>query len=204
MSSVSSSPGGDRTGPTARAVECFSLARPAEETRERYVRMARDRVRRLGVDEIGLVAEGAVQSAWVVLTERIETGRIRPILSRTESDQVFTVLLLHVLSDERRRQHSCKRDPAKFSLSALEEAGFDAIDENASSPEQRATGEEPLRRLLHFLDHADDSLQEVALLKQEGYTNEEIAAKRDQPVWHVERTLERIRAILWPHRDDRE
>ena len=67
-----------------------------------------------------------------------------------------------------------------------------------------ATGEEPIRRPLHVLDLEDESLQEVALLKLEGCTNEEIVAKRDQPAWHVKRTLERIRAILGPHRDDRE
>ena len=52
---------------------------------------------------------------------------------------------------------------------------------------------EDCQRLFEAL--ADESLRQIAQLKLEGYTNEEIAAKLDCATRTIERKLERIRAI---------
>jgi hypothetical protein len=77
MSDISSSPDVDRTNQIPIAAEAFAtLERFVEETRETYIRIARDRIRRLRIDEVGLAAEGAVHDAWVVLCNRLRTAKI--------------------------------------------------------------------------------------------------------------------------------
>ena len=61
----------------------------------------------------------------------------------------------------------------------------------APTPELAAAVGEQCARLLDLLD--DASLRTVALLKLEGHTNEEIAAKLDRVTTTVERKLARIR-----------
>ncbi len=62
------------------------------------------------------------------------------------------------------------------------------------TPEVVATTTDEIRRLFGLLP--DESLRLVALLKMEGYTNDEIATSLDCALRSVERKLERIRN-LW-------
>ena len=58
--------------------------------------------------------------------------------------------------------------------------------------------EEESRQLLESL--ADDGLQQIVLLKMEGYTNQEVADKRGCKLRTVERKLRLIRQ-LWARED---
>ena len=69
--------------------------------------------------------------------------------------------------------------------------GFAGIIGNDPTPEFAALLEEETDRLLDLLD--DASLREVALLKMQGYTNEEIAKELDCSVRTIERKLNTIR-----------
>jgi DNA-directed RNA polymerase specialized sigma24 family protein len=62
------------------------------------------------------------------------------------------------------------------------------------TPEEAAEMGDECRRLLGLLDEPE--LQQIALWKVEGYTNEEIAAKLDCVTRTVERKVSRIR-LLW-------
>lgn len=66
------------------------------------------------------------------------------------------------------------------------------------TPQIAAQLAEECQRLLNLLNKED--LREVAVWKMEGYTNEEIAAKRSCALRTVERKLKTIRA-LWQAED---
>ena len=72
-----------------------------------------------------------------------------------------------------------------------EQAGIEQILGHEPTPELANMMAENCEALLSSLD--DDSLRDIALLKLEGYTNEEIAAKLECVSRTVERKLERIR-----------
>ena len=64
------------------------------------------------------------------------------------------------------------------------------------TPEEAAATADECRRLLDLLDEPE--LQQIALWKVEGYTNEEIANRLDCVPRTVERKVRRIR-LLWQH-----
>jgi DNA-directed RNA polymerase specialized sigma24 family protein len=77
------------------------------------------------------------------------------------------------------------------SLTDLDRGGLEAIGGDEPTPELAAQLAEEYRRLMDQL--GDSTLQRVAALKLEGYTNEEIAAQLGCVVSTVERKLARIR-----------
>jgi DNA-directed RNA polymerase specialized sigma24 family protein len=64
------------------------------------------------------------------------------------------------------------------------------------TPEAAADAADECRRLLEYLEEPE--LRLIALLKVEGYTNEEIAARLDCVARTIERKVSRIR-LLWKH-----
>jgi len=78
-------------------------------------------------------------------------------------------------------------------------AGIGAVAGGGPTPELDALVREECRRLLDSL--GDEALEQVALKKLEGYTNEEIARDLGCAVATVERKLARIRKIWQPVRD---
>jgi DNA-directed RNA polymerase specialized sigma24 family protein len=72
--------------------------------------------------------------------------------------------------------------------------GLAAVVGNEPSPEFAAQIADELRRLLGEL--RDDPLRQIALLRMEGYRNEEIAARLDCSLRSIERKLDLIRQ-LW-------
>jgi DNA-directed RNA polymerase specialized sigma24 family protein len=73
-------------------------------------------------------------------------------------------------------------------------AGLDRLSDSGPDPAFVAMMAEEVRHLFDRLP--DESLRLVALLRLEGYTNEEIASSLDCALRSVERKLERIR-LLW-------
>ncbi len=78
------------------------------------------------------------------------------------------------------------------SLADLTRGGLEAIGGDEPTPELAAQLVEESQRLMEQL--GDSTLQSVATLKLEGYTNDEIAARLGCVTSTVERKLARIRA----------
>jgi DNA-directed RNA polymerase specialized sigma24 family protein len=78
------------------------------------------------------------------------------------------------------------------------EEGFDVLIGRSPTPAFAAEVAEEFRRLLERL--GDDELQQIALLKMEGCTVGEIAARRGLARRGVERRLQQIRQT-WGHVD---
>jgi RNA polymerase sigma factor (sigma-70 family) len=86
------------------------------------------------------------------------------------------------------RRHRLGEVPGEYSLEQLLT--------REPTPEEAAATADECRRLLDLLEEPE--LRQVALLKVEGYTNEEIAARLDCVPRTVERKVRRIR-LLWQH-----
>ena len=144
--------------------------------------------------------EDVVQNALASFYRRAREGRFPDLHNR----HGLWPLLLRIteckaydhLKKERRRERKVhvagesavmKRDRPSV------QGGFDNLPGPDPTPAFAAAMAESVRRLLGMLD---DKLREVALLKLEGYTNEEIATRIDRVVPTVEFRLRMIR-IKW-------
>ena len=72
-------------------------------------------------------------------------------------------------------------------------AGIENVLDREPTPQFAAEVAEECQRLVNLLN--DDRLREIAILKMEGYTDKEVAAKLNCGIRTVERKLERARAI---------
>lgn len=98
--------------------------------------------------------------------------------------------------DQKRRDGAKKRKLLGESAligsdSASDERGIEQVVGDAPTPELVAIMTEEFRRLLDRL--GDPELEELALGKMEGYTNDEIADQHECSVRTVERRLQLIR-----------
>jgi RNA polymerase sigma factor (sigma-70 family) len=106
----------------------------------------------------------------------------------------FWRLLVKMAANKTRReaaaQSAQKRDARRES--SVEDEGFlsQLLDPRTPSPEETAVMVEEMSRLL---DRLPDDIRIIAVWKFEGYTNEEIAAKRGYTVRTIERKVELIR-----------
>jgi RNA polymerase sigma factor (sigma-70 family) len=109
-------------------------------------------------------------------------------LQLTDRDDLWRLLATRTISRaiDLIRRHKPAEVPNDYDLEQL-------LAREPTPEEAVATAEE-CRRLLDLLDEPD--LQQIALWKVEGHTNEEIAARLDCVTRTVERKVRRIRA-LW-------
>jgi DNA-directed RNA polymerase specialized sigma24 family protein len=98
------------------------------------------------------------------------------------------------MRDVAREQTLTDGDDARSAGWALEQ-----MDAAGPSPAEAAVLNESLERRLAAL--ADPELRELALMRLEGYTNREIAAKRDCTERSIERRMERIRSKWMSYTD---
>ena len=75
---------------------------------------------------------------------------------------------------------------------------------HAVGPDEYVIGEQQAEWLLTILDRQDPSLREIAFLKDQDFSNVEIASKRGVSISTIERMVREIRSILAPYADDRE
>lgn len=171
---------------------------------DRLVRLARKRLEsapRRVADE-----EDAALSAFHSFCARVEEGRFPQLEDRTDLWRLLVVITSRKAVKQREAHRCRKRGGGRVrGESALlkrgageEEAGIEAIADGQPTPEFAAQLKEQSRRLLDRLD--DDSLRELALLKLEGFSNEEIATRLQCGLRTVERRLRGIRAI-WSEED---
>ena len=170
---------------------------------ERYfqqlVRLAR---RKLGDAPRRLADEEDVAlSAFNSFCRAAEAGRFPRLDDRDNLWRLLATITERKASDHRKHAFRLKRGAGKVRGESVfgrpdgsSNEGIHAAEDVGPTPEEAALLAEELSRLLSQLD--DSSLVEVALLKLEGWSNEEIAMRLDRTSRSIERKLQRIR-LYW-------
>ena len=166
---------------------------------DRLTSMARrrltDRTRRVA-DE-----EDVALSAFDSFFRGVANGRFPRLADREDLWQVLLVLTERKAIDRVRRATAARRGGGAVRGDSVfvqpgrddSTAGMERIAAADPDPEFAAHFEDECRRLLTRL--GDPELTRLALLKLEGYTNEEIATRIGRTIRSVQRKLEAIRQI---------
>jgi len=128
-----------------------------------------------------------------------EGGRFPDLRDRTDLWPLLVKITAHKAINQLERHQAQKRGGGKVRGESVflnggadsDIAGIEQIVGAEPTPEFAAAMAEHCQKLLAVLD--DDSLREIARLKLEGYTNEEIAERLGIVERTVERRLNRIR-----------
>ncbi len=169
----------------------------------RTVTLARHRLR--NVPRQVRDEEDIALSAFESLCRGAQRGSFPLALDRESLWRLLVTITARKASDEAAYQRRAKRDVARETRATAasegdDESGSDLIAQLISrepSPELAAQLGEETTKLLESLPEGD--LREVALLKMEGYTNAEIAARLDRSLATIARKLHTIRALWSEH-----
>ena len=153
---------------------------------DRLVQLARRRLQ--GLPGMANYDEDLALRSFYSVYRRVRDPE-RP-LRLTDRDDFWRLLATRTISRaiDLIRRHRPGEIPGEYSLEQLLT--------REPTPEEAAATADECRRLLDLLDEPE--LQQIALWKVEGYTNEEIAARLDCVPRTVERKVRRIR-LLWKH-----
>jgi DNA-directed RNA polymerase specialized sigma24 family protein len=163
----------------------------------RLIRLARRRLEgspRRAADE-----EDVVLSAFNSFCQRVEEGRFPQLEDRTDLWRLLAVITSRKALKQAEANRRVKRGGGQvrgesvFMGAAEEQAGIHGVADEQPTPEFAVQMAEEIGRLLDRLN--DPKLCEMALLKLEGYSNEEIAVRLQCALRTVERRLRGIRAI---------
>jgi DNA-directed RNA polymerase specialized sigma24 family protein len=141
--------------------------------------------------------EDIALSAFNSFCRGVELGRFPDLNNRNDLWNLLVTITLnkvrHMLRDEGRAKRGGGRPPA---AGAPGQGGADFLQQLADSEPTPAVATEMADEVKRLLDSlASDDLIELALLKMEGYTNEEIAARWGKAERTIERKLHLIRGI---------
>ena len=145
--------------------------------------------------------EDVVVTAFESFLRGVEQGRFHHLKDRNDLWQILVMLTERKAVDQRRAYSAKKRGNAQVrgeSVFAEGEAhashqAFAGFVDLNPSPEFAAQATEELARLLAILEN--DELRRIAVLKMEGYTNQEIANQLTKSISSIERKLALIREI---------
>jgi DNA-directed RNA polymerase specialized sigma24 family protein len=154
----------------------------------RLVGLARRRLR--GAAPAAAGAEDVALSAFDSFCRGVARGRFPRLNDRDDLWQVLVLLTARKAADLLRAERAQKRGGRARPLPADGGPGLSAVIGREPTPSFAAQVAEECRRRL---DRLDGELREVALLKMEGYTNAEVAAKLGRSLATVERKLKLIR-----------
>lgn len=146
---------------------------------------------RLAADE-----EDVALSAFRSFCRGLETNRFPDVTSRDDLWKLLVTITLHKVLHLVRDENRQKRGGRWTQLVAADDGQEDVLARLAGqepSPELAAEVAEEFERLLRQL--AAPELVELAVLKMEGYTNGEIAARWGRAERTVERKLQLIRQV---------
>jgi hypothetical protein len=183
--------------------------RAAQKIWERYfsrlVQLAQQKLQafpRRAADE-----EDVALSAFNSFCAGVAAGRFPQLHDRNDLWHILVVLAGWKVRDLKKREQAAKRGGGRLrgesvfdqGPAAAADAGIGGVAGDEPTPEFAAIVTEEYQRLIEQL--GDDTLRQIALLKLEGYTNEEIAERLGCVVRTVERKLRFIRA-LWSQADE--
>ncbi len=171
---------------------------------DRLARLARVKLRdapRGPADE-----EDVALSAFESFCAGAAAGAFPQLGGRDDLWRLLVTITARKAVNQRRHEQRQKRGGGHV----LREAAFDGADAEDDRALEQILGDEPApefaamvaeecRRRLDSL--RDDTLRQVALLRMEGYRNEEIAARLDIGLRSVERKLELIRQRWQPEEE---
>jgi DNA-directed RNA polymerase specialized sigma24 family protein len=155
----------------------------------RLVAVARERLR--GARRAAADEEDVALSAFDSFCRAAEAGRFPRLEDRDDLWRLLAVIAERKAVDLARAQSRKRRGGDRV---RDEVAGLGWLPSGEPTPEFAAVVAEECRRLLDRLD--DDGLRRMALMKMEGYGNEEIAGQLGCALRTVERKLGVIRG-LW-------
>ena len=176
-------------------------AAAAQRLWERYF----DRLVRLARAKLGAMPRGAADEEDVALSafhsfcQGATRGRFPRLDDRDNLWRLLVTITAHKALDQVRRQARQKRGGGRVLVGSAQAggeddtdgAGLDQVVGQEPTPQFAAMVADECRRLLVALD--DETLRQVALLRMEGYTEEEIAARVDCSLRTVSRKLALIR-----------
>jgi DNA-directed RNA polymerase specialized sigma24 family protein len=142
--------------------------------------------------------EDVVLSAFATFFRRAQEGQFPQLQDRSDLWQLLVTITdrkaLNQVRDQQRQKRGggAVRGDSAFPSpeSSAAGAGIDQIVGKEPTPEFAAAVTEELHRLLELLR---DDLRQIAVLKLEGHTNEQVATMVDRSVPTVERQLRLIR-----------
>jgi DNA-directed RNA polymerase specialized sigma24 family protein len=141
--------------------------------------------------------EDIVLSAMKSFCIGVRNGRFPELAGRESLWRLLLTITLRKLSTKQNYDKRSKRDVSRLKSSSLDaeaqEAEVNAFISRELNPDVAAQCAEQIGRLLESLEH--DDLKKVALMKMEGYTNNEIATEIVCSQTSVERKLRTIRSI---------
>jgi RNA polymerase sigma factor (sigma-70 family) len=150
-------------------------------------RLAGGRLARSAIDESDIA-----QSAFARFYQAAEQGRFPQLNDRNDLWRLLLMITERRIASRLRQQNCAKRmhqqSERSYSAGPINVADI-AGDE--PSPEFCAAAVESIHVLLNQLN--DSTLRDLAVMKMEGYTNQEIALRLDCSLSTVERKLRRIR-----------
>jgi DNA-directed RNA polymerase specialized sigma24 family protein len=156
------------------------------------VELARTRLR--GIPRRAADEEDVALSAFDSFCRGAQRDRFPRLDDRDDLWQLLLLITVRKACDLASHERRPSRGAGRVrTLSDLAEWEADAILGDEPTPELAAQVADEFQRLLGLL--RDESLRTVALLKMEGYTNEEIAAKLGCVRFTVDRKLKAIRRI---------
>lgn len=167
---------------------------------QKLVQMARAHLR--GVPQIHADSEQVAVDAFNSFCLGAEQKRFPKLEDRDDLWQILVMLTRNKALNLRERETREKRDyrrvvgQADFSDEAISEEGsifYNLIQSGEPDPQFAAELAEQFQVLLDALP--DDNLREIAILKLNSHTNNEIAEKIERSVSTVELRLKRIRMI---------
>jgi DNA-directed RNA polymerase specialized sigma24 family protein len=162
----------------------------------RLIGLARARLRtapRRAADE-----EDAVLSAFDSFCRGTEQGRFPQVQDRGDLWNLLVAITVRKVSDQVQHERRQKRGggavlgEADLARGSGDDRAFEDIIGREPTPQLAAEMAEQCHRLLELLQ--DEDLRSIALLKMEGYTNDEIAARLDCVRSTVQRKLNLIRS----------
>jgi DNA-directed RNA polymerase specialized sigma24 family protein len=137
--------------------------------------------------------EDVALSAFHSFVRAVADHKIPQLASRDDVWRTLVLITAGKAVEQRRRQHALKRGGGRMPDSPPDWRELDQVIGSDADPAFAAQMAEEFEVLLARL--GDDSLREMALLKLEGYTNEEIAARLKCSPRSVTRRLTVIRCV---------
>lgn len=175
-------------------------AEAAQRLWERYVKqLVRLARHRLGSAPRGAVdEEDVVQNVFTTICRGAAEGRFTDVTNRDDLWWLLVAITRQNVANHIRRECADKRGAGRVQLesqlaiTADGKSAFDFITRCEPTPDFLAMLDEQFQRLLGVL--RDDQLREIAILRFEGYTVEEIAETLSIAFRSVERKLQLIRS----------
>ena len=163
----------------------------------RLLGLARKKLR--GVRLAAADEEDVAQSAFHSFCQGAARGRFPRLVDRDNLWRLLVTITARKALDQVRRQARQKRGGGRVLVGSAQAggeddtdgAGLDQVVGQEPTPQFAAMVTDECRRLLVALD--DETLRQVALLRMEGYSDEEIAARVDCSLRTVSRKLALIR-----------